>query len=176
MGFRARVRGGQSPLYKGAGPFLGSRALPHEAAAAQLTIRNMRALFIVIVVAAAGYLGYWFFMNKDSVLGARTVSGPASAPPAAVEKSAAAAPAGPAKRLAPIGIYYTLERISVETSSGLVAVHPGTKVNLLARKPGGKLRLSDGAVDFVVNETQVTNDLDVAEAVAKKHPAPAPGK
>jgi hypothetical protein len=50
------------------------------------------------------------------------------------------------KRVAPPGVFYMLDRVSVETRDGVVAVVPGDKVKLLQRKPN-RLKLTTGTFD-----------------------------
>jgi hypothetical protein len=69
----------------------------------------------------------------------------------------------PPKRLAPAGVYYLLERVSITTDGGIAGLPPGTGVKLLSQN-GTELKVTDGSHEFTVNQPQVTNDLDVALA------------
>ena len=72
-----------------------------------------------------------------------------------------AAPASaPVKQLAPEGVYYVLQRISIETESGLVAIPTGAKVNLL--RVGPPMRVTDGKREFEIDPSLLTNDLEIA--------------
>ena len=134
----------------------------------------------MIVLGAAGYLGYNFYTDRlrDSAENGDASSETAESAPhtpgsSAPGVSTAAMPAfksridvPPAtvpgeKRLAPPGVFYMLDRVVVETRHGVVAVVPGDKVNLLQRKPD-RLKLTTGTVDFEVPLEKVTNDIDVA--------------
>ena len=151
----------------------------------------MRQLFILIVLAAVGYLGYNYYQenygsgeplrlpwNKvddttapaDDVAGAQREDAPPGAPPAPVFKSrvpvAENVPPGE-KQVAPPGTFYMIERVSVETPTGIIAMVPGDQVKLLQRK-GGTLKLTNGSVDFEVKESQVTSDLEVAREAEKR--------
>ncbi len=156
----------------------------------------MRQLFILIVLGAAGYLGYlasigklptkleipWARINSST---SDAASNPDSTPvPSAAElqaqRDAAVAAtfrskiAGPEsaepgqKRLAPPAVFYVLERLSTETPSGIHAVVPGDQVKLLKRLGNGSMKVIAGEVEFIVRENQVTNDLDVARAAELK--------
>jgi hypothetical protein len=74
------------------------------------------------------------------------------------------------KRVAPPGVFYLTQRISMTTDSGVKGYSPGTKVLLLKRSPS-KLKVTDGSTDFEVALNQVTNDLDLAEELARKEKA-----
>jgi hypothetical protein len=150
----------------------------------------MRQLFILIVIAAIGYLAYTF--SKERFAKPLTDEGEEGAPPSTVEPVIPVAPVAPVapvtpaapvfksriadrasgassgeKRLAPLGTLYMVERVSVETKNGIIAVVPGDEVKVLKRT-GDRLKVTIGKVDFEVKETQVTNDLDVAQAAEKK--------
>lgn len=102
-------------------------------------------------------------------------SNPAATSPASSSTAPAAGAVIPAvtvqtveeKRLAPPGVFYIIERIKKNTDAGIVALSPGEKVSLLGRK-GTKMQVSDGAVDFEIESTQATNDLEVAELARRK--------
>jgi hypothetical protein len=69
-------------------------------------------------------------------------------------------------RLAPEGTYFLLQRVSLKIDSGVVGFAPGTKVTLIER--GEPLStVTDGQYHFGVVSTQLTNDLNIAEDVAK---------
>lgn len=63
------------------------------------------------------------------------------------------------------GIFYLTTRISVPTDSGASAVEPGTPVKTVG-DADGKLRVTDGAIEFEVSRNQLTNDVDAAHFLA----------
>jgi len=69
-----------------------------------------------------------------------------------------------APRIAPSGVYYLLEPTRFSTGSGIYRVTAGTELKLVARE-NGKLRLTDGQMEIVVDPSAVTDDLDVADLV-----------
>jgi hypothetical protein len=72
-----------------------------------------------------------------------------------------------AKHLAPEGVYYLLQRVGVTTKAGVSSVSAGTIVTLV-KDLGDKLRVTDGETEFEVERSKLTNDMDVAELVAKR--------
>lgn len=138
----------------------------------------MRNIFYLIVLAAAAYLGYTYYLQKIANPAGVTEEtavvetappepqkiAPATPAPRAFVSKIQIAPGAPnEKHLAPPGIFYMRERVSAETATGVHAVVPGEQVKLLQRNTDGTLRLSHDLVEFVVKETQVTNDLDAAQ-------------
>lgn len=76
-----------------------------------------------------------------------------------MEPAAPAAPQAPVRRLAPEGVFFTLQRISVVTDSGVISVAPATKVTVVRQGP--PLHVTDGKNEFDITPDQVTNDLEV---------------
>jgi hypothetical protein len=72
------------------------------------------------------------------------------------------------KPLAPSGVFYPLKRISREIRDGVYAVLPGEELKLLKRLPEGRLLLVSGSVEFTVWESQVTNDLKLAQEAERR--------
>lgn len=66
-------------------------------------------------------------------------------------------------RVAPPGFFYMLDRVSMKTDTGVVAVIPGEEVRLMQRMSRGRLRITTGKYDFEVKESQVTRDYDLAQ-------------
>jgi len=142
----------------------------------------MRQFFLFVVIAAIAYLAFTF--SKDRLARPLTEDGDdrpvASTPVQRVRRGAT--PAAPvfksklperastesttAKRLAPPGTYYMVERVSVETTNGVIAMVPGDQVRLVNRN-GDQLRVKTDSAEFEVKETQITNDLDLAQAAEK---------
>ena len=148
----------------------------------------MKPIIYLIIIAAAGYLGYNYYLEKS---GQKAVEGetpavataggdaPQSTPPGIaapaktvqVFKSKIPVPDGPPgeKHLAKPGIYYVLERTSIEHANGVAAAVPGEEVRLLARKGNGVVKVTSGKYDYELKESQITNDLDVARAAEEKY-------
>lgn len=72
------------------------------------------------------------------------------------------------KALAPAGVFYPLKRISRKIRDGVYAVVPGEELRLLKRMPEGHLLLLNGSVEFLVQESQVTNDLKLAQEAERQ--------
>ena len=141
----------------------------------------MRQLVYLLIIGAAGYLGYNYyrdhFANKSEDGAAPSAevasSAPAKKPEPAFQSQIPASVPGE-KHLAPPGIFYMLDRVSVETAAGISAVVPGEKVKLLQRKGDGALKVTTGKIELDVKESQTTNDLDLAREVEKKYVAVHP--
>ncbi len=149
----------------------------------------MRPIIYLIIIAAAGYLGYNYYMERSgggagvseestpgtpaAASATTSTRGPAAATsgnPAPVFKSKIIIPDGPPgeKHLAKPGIFYVLERASTEHATGVAAVVPGEEVRLVTRKGNGTVKVSNGKYEFELKESQLTNDLDVAQAAERK--------
>ena len=141
----------------------------------------MRPIIYIIIIAAAGYLGYNYYMERNGgkpgeseTPAAVTADAPnvegAPAKTVQVFKSKIHIPDGPPgeKHLAKPGIFYVLERTSIEHATGVAAVVPGEEVKLLMRKENGILKVSSGKYEFELKESQVTSDLDVAQEAERK--------
>lgn len=145
----------------------------------------MRPIIYLIIIGAAGYLIYNYYMEQN---GGRTSESetteevrksPArptpAAPPAPVKtalpfKSKIVIPDGAPgeKHLAKSGIFYVLERTSIEHETGIAAVVPGEEVRVLTRKGNGIVKVTTGKYDFELKESQLTNDLDAAQEAERK--------
>jgi len=138
------------------------------------------ALLILVLVAAVGYLAWHWFAPAPKppppvvrLQAQRTPAKPATAarPTPAKVQVAKPTPAGRSvatrqPRLAPEGTYFLLQRVSLKIDSGVVGFAPGTKVTMIQQ--GNPLStVTDGQYQFPVVSTQLTNDLNVAEDVAK---------
>ena len=144
----------------------------------------MRSLIYLIVIGAAAYLGYNYYMqNYAGKMDAgdapvpETAERPAAsdrapvpnAPPAPEFKSKIPLPDGSSgKHVAKPGIYYVLARSSIEHANGIAAVVPGEEVRLM-RRDGGTMRVTNGKYEFEMKEAQLTNDLDLAREVERKY-------
>jgi hypothetical protein len=144
----------------------------------------MRFLLTVIVIAVVGYVGYDYYQKNKAEVDARIAAffnrdspneapqdsyeGPVSAPPPVFQSKIQMPDVPPGeKKIAAPGDFYLLERVTVETPTGVVAVNPGEQVKLLGRK-NGKMRVMIGTMDFEVKESQVTNDLEIALEAEKR--------
>ena len=145
----------------------------------------MRSLIYLIVIGAAAYLGYNYYMDhyagKSSADEAPTEAS-AEQPRTAERASAPNAPAAPefkskiplpdgssGKHLAKTGVYYVLQRAKIEHANGIAAVVPGEEVRLIMRKENGTMKVSNGKYEFEMKESQLTNDLDLARDVERKY-------
>ena len=129
----------------------------------------MKSLLLVIAVAAVAF-ALWTMRNPSEKPPAEqpqpiamATPEPAAHPIAALPP-VATPPPPPPKQLAPDGIYFLVERVSVATDSGITAAPPGTKVSLV--RAGPPMRVTDGRNEFDVAPTQITNDLDIAAQVS----------
>jgi hypothetical protein len=156
----------------------------------------MRNLLVLIVLGVIGYYG-WQAYQKDPERFAKylpkqlteeespadsaaTESQPAEASPAV--PAATPAPAAPvftsritvpvpaegAKPALGPGQFLVIERASVETKDGVTAIVPGDLVKLIERRPNGVLQVTNGRYDFVVKESQVTQDVAVAREAERR--------
>jgi hypothetical protein len=91
----------------------------------------------------------------------------APAPPTFQSRIAVPAAADGTKTLAP-GQFLVIERASVETKDGVTAIVPGDLVKLIERRPNGTMEVTNGTIDFVVKETQVTQDVTIAEEAERR--------
>ena len=77
-------------------------------------------------------------------------------------------PTPPVRHLAPEGIFYLVEYVSVRTPHGITGFVPGEQVSFVsANQAKGLLTVTDGTTSVEVGPMQITNDLDVA-ALAKR--------
>jgi hypothetical protein len=69
-------------------------------------------------------------------------------------------------RIAPFGVLFLKVDLDADTNEGAKSFSAGTQVRLL-RHQGGKMRVTHDGSDFLVEDWQVTNDLDAARSVAR---------
>lgn len=156
----------------------------------------MRNLLVLIIVGAAGYYG-WQAYQKDPQVFAKYIPGNKTEETASADGSSessasdegtasvAPAPAAPTppvftsritvptpsegeKKPLPPGQFLVIERAKVETKDGIVAIVPGDMVKLVARRNNGTLEVTNGQNDFVVKESQVTQDVTVAKDAERR--------
>jgi glucose/arabinose dehydrogenase len=152
----------------------------------------MRYLLLLIVL-AAGYYGWQAYQkdpqaftkylpkqqteetaaaeSADSGSDANATTGAAPAPaatpvPAPVFTSRIKAEGD--KQTLPPGQFLVIERASVETKDGVTAIVPGDLVKLVERRGNGTLQVTNGQYDFVVKESQVTQDVTVAQEAERR--------
>ena len=87
---------------------------------------------------------------------------PPEPPPVA---KAPAEPISPPKTLAPEGVLFTVERISVTTEDGVFSVPRGARLKILRKTADGYV-VNDGKHQFAVENFQVTNELETAATAA----------
>ncbi len=141
----------------------------------------MRSFIYLIVIAAAAYVGYSYYTTGSLPLKLGEAASstetepdaPASGPAAPAFKSKIPVSTGAPgeKHLAKPGIFYVLERASIEHATGVAAVVPGEEVELMNRKGNGvmKVRSTLSKYEFEMKESQLTNDLDMAREVERKY-------
>jgi len=136
-------------------------------------------LLAILAIAILGYLGWHWFAPAPKPpppvarpQAQRTPAKPATAArptPAKVQvgkPTPARSVATRQPRLAPEGTYFLRQRVSLKIDSGVVGFAPGTKVTMIQQ--GDPLStVSDGQYQFGVVSSQLTNDLNIAEDVAK---------
>jgi hypothetical protein len=69
-------------------------------------------------------------------------------------------------RLAPEGVFYVMNALSIHTASGVTGLAPGTRVRMLQDK-GETFSVTDGSTTFDVSTDNLTNDVDLAALVAR---------
>jgi hypothetical protein len=139
------------------------------------------ALLTIVLIAAVGYLGWHWFAPAPKPpapvarpQAQRTPAKPATAArrtptksqPAKPTPATARAVAARQPRPAPEGTYFLLQRVSLKIDSGVVGFAPGTKVTLVENNHPMRT-VTDGTYQFQVPSSSLTNDLNVAEDVAK---------
>jgi hypothetical protein len=138
-----------------------------------------KPLLIIFVALIVGYLGWRWFASAPTQ---QAPVAPARTQRAATKPKPEAARPTPAKRvvarptparsvaqqqrLAPEGTFFLLQRTSLPINSGVIGFAPGTKVTLVEQADSVST-VTDGEYQFKVPSSQLTNDLDIAESVAK---------
>ena len=70
------------------------------------------------------------------------------------------------KIVAPASVYFLTVAVRVESDAGPVAFHRGTRV-LLVRPQDGKFLVRHNGTDFLIEKSQVTDDLNALAALAR---------
>jgi hypothetical protein len=70
-------------------------------------------------------------------------------------------------RLAPEGVFYLMDRVSIKTASGVAGFAPGTLVRMVQDK-GETFVVTADSTTFEVPADNLTNDIDLAYLVARK--------
>jgi hypothetical protein len=128
----------------------------------------MKPVFLFALLALAGYFGWQLFHEfrdrmqpvPDQTEAANAIPIPATAPssPAAKPPQTTAPPSS----LAPPGVYYAGERISIKNETGVKALHPGEEVKLMYRYKDGSMLVTNGRHEFVVKAAALTKDREQA--------------
>lgn len=123
--------------------------------------------FILFVIGVAAIYGGYIQMHSRTAPpepgAAETVQLKAGAPKGT---TAAADPVVPSPaRLAPAGIVFLLDYVSIRTATGVIGLTPGTRMQIKEDR-GQMLLLTDGTHTVEVSPRLVTNDLTLAGQVA----------
>lgn len=70
------------------------------------------------------------------------------------------------KHAPPSGIYFLTVAVTVDSGEGAVAFNRGTRVRLI-RQQDGKLLVTRNGTDFLIEKSQVTDDLNALAALAR---------
>jgi hypothetical protein len=73
----------------------------------------------------------------------------------------------PVRHLAPDGVYFTLRYFSVRGPHGVIGILPGTEVVRMRDVAPSILRVSAGDLQFDAKVQDLTNDLDLVDAVSQ---------
>ena len=74
-------------------------------------------------------------------------------------------PASGNRHSAPFGVYFLRTAVHADSAEGPVTFGPGTQVRLV-RHQTGKMRVTRNGTEFLVEESQLTNDLEAVAALA----------
>lgn len=73
-------------------------------------------------------------------------------------------------RLAPVGVFFLMERVALITDSGVIGFAPGTRVRLIKDK-GETFLVTDSTTNFDVSPDKLTDDIDLGALAAKNDAA-----
>jgi len=122
----------------------------------------MKILILAGILAVTGYLTYTNHFRAEEQPTPTLTLTPTPTP------TPAPTPA-PTPRLAPAGTFFTTERYSEVTESGVRAVPAGTKVRVLDEPKDGKLAVAtENGLEILVPTDILTNDLDVRDNVLRR--------
>ncbi len=71
------------------------------------------------------------------------------------------------KHIAPRGIYFLLQPVSITSDSGITGIVEGTKVTVISDR-AKNWRVTDGENQFDVPPDHLTNDMDIAAAIIRR--------
>ena len=135
----------------------------------------MTRFAILIIVAVLCYTGYVHWFRPSPGEPARETStatppvvmaGPSPSPSAAlIQPAVPPSPTSAPQTVAPAGVYFLTQRVSITTESGVLGIVPGTKVTLV-KDSGGTLTVTEGQHQFDVLSNQLTNDIGLASKLA----------
>lgn len=158
----------------------------------------MRNLAVIVLLGAIGYYGWQAYkkdpeaftkflpkQQTEEVASAEGAESGAVTPPADNASAPSATPPPPPvftsrikvegaptvegeKKTLPPGQFLIIERASIETKDGVFAIVPGDAVKLIERKGNGTLVVTNGKNDFTVKESQVTQDVSVAQEAERR--------
>jgi hypothetical protein len=145
----------------------------------------MQKFLVVLMVASAGYFLWQFSLSNPKMVRNAlpivaaanwlTSATPAEQASAGAESSSPAeieeAPAQFISRIRitespetvggkmPPGRFLVLERVSLRTKNGVLAIVPGDTVRLVSKRRDGKWEVTDGTAQYIVRQSQLTQDI-----------------
>ena len=129
-------------------------------------MKSFLAIIVIVALGAGGWFAYQRYYTQTPA-DAATPPAVAEAPTPAPVAVAAVAPPVPMKHIAPKGIYFLLQSVSITSDSGITGIVEGTKVTVISDK-AKNWRVTDGENQFDVPPDHLTNDMDVASAIIKR--------
>lgn len=128
----------------------------------------LNGILLLLFVGAGIFI---FERYKNSSVAVQAAPQSATPAPALVSPSAPVAaatpapqPPEPAKRYAPEGVYFLVQRVSISNENGIVGIPAGRQVKILKQTKTG-MHVTDGTTQFDVTPNQLTNDLDIEDSL-----------